>query len=166
MKEFDNNLQQALQDWRQSSLDQVRSLAADLGNRHFAAGIPVLVQLLDHEDEIVRYNAVNSLAFEFGYKPAAERLLTMLAVDPAEDCRLVAGAALGNLFQNSKDRDVLAALAKAAINDPDEDVRSSAYKALLIVNGVSREEHLRVLTGPSLPVDPARVKAILEQLSE
>ena len=167
MENLDNSLQQALETWRQgrASLDEVRALAADLGNKHFSPGIPTLVELLDHEDEIVRYNAVNSLAFEFQHKPAADRLLTMLGEDADEDCRRVAAGALGNLFQNSREGRVLAALAKAALNDPDEDVRRSAYKALLITNGVSREEHLEILRSQTLLVDPARVKAILAEIS-
>jgi hypothetical protein len=56
------------------------------------------------------------------------------------------------------------ALANAALNDPNKGVRENAYLALLIVNGVSSEEHLRLLKSSSLPVDPERVKSIVEQL--
>src|SRR5713101_7536220 len=127
MEPLDNSLPKVLESWQQgrTSTAEIRSLAADLGNQHFAPGIPVLVQLLDHGDEIVRYNAVNSLAFEFQYKPAADKLIVMLAQDSDEDCRAVAAGALGNLFQNIRDGRVLAALAKADLNDSDEDVRSS-----------------------------------------
>ncbi len=162
-------LEQALDNWRQgrASLDEVRSLAADLGNQHFLPGIPAALELLEHEDEIVRYNAVMSLAFEFHHTPAADKLLAMLAGDPDEDCRRVAAGALGNLCQNTKDRRVLQALAKAALNDSDEDVRSSAYEALLIVNGVPRKEHLRLLTSDkNLQVDPDRVKTILAEIAQ
>jgi HEAT repeat protein len=167
MEQLNNILEQALENWRQgrASLEEVRSLAADLGNQHFAPGIPGLVQLLDHEDQIVRYNAVNSLAFEFHHEPIVRKLLAMLAEDSDEDCRRVAAAALGTLCQNSRDRHVLEALAKAALNDSDEYVRSSAYKALRIVNGVSREEHLELLRSQSLSVDSARVQAILTEVS-
>ena len=164
---IDNILEQALESWRQgrASLEQVRSLAADLGNQHFAPGIPGLIQLLEHKDEIVRYNAVNSLAFEFHHKPVADQLLAMLTRDPDDDCRRVAAAALGSLFQNSRDRRILAALGQVTLNDPEEYVRSSAYKALQIVNGVSREEHLALLRSQSLSVDPARVEGILAGIS-
>jgi HEAT repeat protein len=139
-------------------------MAAEMGNQHYSPGIPALVELLGHEDELVRYNAVNSLAFEFHHKPIVTKLLAMLAEDSDEDNRRIAAAALGGLSQDSQDRRVLAALAKAALNDPDEDVRKSAYKALLSVNGLSREQHLRVLTDPNLPVDMNRVKAILAEI--
>jgi HEAT repeat protein len=167
MEQPDNNLEQTLENWRQgrASLDQIRKLAAELGERHFAAGVPALVQLLDHEDEIVRYNAAMSLGFELHHKPATNRLLAMLAEDPDDDVRDVAAGSLRTLWQATKDPRVLEALAKAALNDPDEDVRKAAYKALLIVNGLPREEHLQLLTGGSLPVDPARVETILTEIS-
>ncbi|HEX3740509.1 MAG TPA: HEAT repeat domain-containing protein [Terriglobales bacterium] len=167
MEQLNNSLERALENWRQgrASLDQVRKLAGELGERHFEAGIPALVQLLDHDDEIVRYHAAMSLGFDLNYRPATNKLLTMLTKDTDDDIRDCAAGALGTLWQNTKDRHVLMALAKSALNDPDEDVRKSAYKALLIVNGVPREEHLQLLTGESLPVDTARVQSILAAIS-
>jgi hypothetical protein len=167
MEHLDKDLQRALEDLRmgRASLEEVRSMAADLGNRHFASGIPDLVQLLEHEDSIVRYNAVNSLAFEFHYKNVADRLLAILARDSDEDCRRIAAAALGDIFQNSRDRRALSALANPALYDLDDDVRKSAYKALLIVNGVSQDEHVELLRSQTLLVDAARVKAILTEVS-
>jgi HEAT repeat protein len=163
----EKGLGQALESWQQgrASLEEVRALAADLGNEHYTEGIPGLMQLLDHDDEIVRYNAVNSLAFEFHYEPVAEKLLAMLAGDPDDDCRRVAAGGLGALFQNSRERWILAALAHSALKDPEEYVRSSAYKSLQIVNGVSREKHLELLRDQSLSVDPARVQSILTAIS-
>jgi HEAT repeat protein len=157
------NLRQALETWRRggASVREIQSLAADLGNQHFAPGIPTLIQLLDHEDEIVRYNAVNSLAFEFHYEPVADKLVTMLTLDSDSDCRGAAAGGLGTLCRNSKDRRVLSALGEAALNDTDEYVRSSAYKALQIVNGVSPAEYLELLMNRSLSVEPELVKAIL-----
>jgi HEAT repeat protein len=167
MEQLENSLEQALHKWRQgrASLDEIRALTRELGNQHFAPGIPALAQLLDHEDEIVRYNAAMALGFELHHKPATDKLLALLASDADEDVRDVAAGALGTLWQSTKDHRVVKALATAALDDPDEDIRQSAYKALLIVNGVSREEHLQLLTGGSLPVDPARVKAIVEELT-
>jgi hypothetical protein len=106
-----------------------------------------------------------SLGFDLHHKPATDKLLAMLGEDADEDVRDVAAGALRTLWQDSKAPLVLAALAKAALNDPDEDIRKSAYKALLIVNGVPREEHLQLLTGGKIPVDPARVKAIMAEIS-
>ncbi len=162
------SIQQALESWQQgvASPEQVRALAADLGNEHYSQGIPALTQLLDHDDEIVRYNAINSLAFEFHHKPVFEKLLAIMSGDPDDDCRGAAAGGLGALFQNSKDRRVLGALGYSALNDPDELVRSSAYKSLQIVNGVSRDQHLDLLRNQSLKVDPARVESILTEISE
>lgn len=160
------NLQQLLEAWgeERASIEDLRSLAADLGNQHFVSGVPTLVQLLDHPDEIVRYNAVMSLAFAFHYLPIADQLLKMLADDPDEDCRRIAASALGNLFSDTRDHRVLAALGHAALSDPDEYVRSSAYKSLQIVNGISREQHLELLRDESLSVDPALVQSILAEI--
>jgi HEAT repeat protein len=164
----DKSLDEALEAWRQrrASLAEVRSLAAAIGNQHYAPGIPALVQLLNHEDEIVRYNAAVSLAFEFHHTPAGEKLLSMLEKDPDEDCRDVGAVAMGTLYESTRDRRIMAALAEAALNDSDEYVRASAYKSLQIVNGVSRDERLEMLRDQSLSVDPARVQAILQQVSE
>jgi HEAT repeat protein len=167
MDQLDNNLEQTLEEWRQgrASLDQIRKLAGEVGEQHFEAGIPALLQLLDHDDEIVRYHAAMSLGFDLNYRPATNKLLVMLVEDTDDDVRDVAAGGLRTLWQGAHDPHVLAALAKAAMNDPDDDVRKSAYKALLIVNGVPRDEHLQLLTGGSLPVDPARVKSIMTEIS-
>jgi len=158
-----NSLEQALEGWQhgQASLQEVRALAADLGNEHYSPGVPALMQLLGYGDEIVRYNAAMSLSYEFHHKPAAEALLAMLAGDPDDDCRRVAAGGLGALFQNTRNGRILAALGHAALNDSDEYVRSAAFKSLLIVNGVSRDQHLELLRDQSQSVDPARVQSIL-----
>jgi HEAT repeat protein len=159
------DLEEAVDKWRKgcASLDDVVSLAAQLGNKHYLPGIPILMELFDHEDPIVRYNAAMSLGFEFHHRPAVERLLTMLADDPDEDCRHVAAGALGAIFQETKDRRVLLALAKSALNENDVDdyVRSNAYRAILRVNGVSADERYRLLHENNLPVDREKIDQIL-----
>lgn len=67
MDQPNDELGHSLEDWRQgrASLDDVRSLAIQLGNQHYSPGIPVLLELLDHKDEIVRNNAVVSSALTF-----------------------------------------------------------------------------------------------------
>jgi HEAT repeat protein len=167
MEPLDNNLEQALENWRQgrASLDQIRKLAGELGERHFEAGIPALVQLLDHDDEVVRYQAAISLGFDLKCRSATNKLLATLVEDTDADVRDAAAGALRVLWESTKDHHVLRALAKSALDDPDEDVRKSAYMAVIIVNGVPREEHLQMLTGGRLPVDPARVKAIVGEIS-
>lgn len=158
-------MDEVIHQWKQgmATTEQVIDLAADLGNRHYNAGIPILLQLLKHSNAIVRYNAVMSLAFEFHHMEAVEPLLNMLANDEDEECRDVAAGGLGNLCQDTRDRRVLEALAESVLSDSDEGVRRSAYKALEIVNGVSRDEHLRLLRDRELRVDPQRVRCILQQ---
>jgi HEAT repeat protein len=155
-------LGQRLEAWSRGlvSLEETRSLAADLGNQHYAQGILALMELLGQDDEIVRYNAAMSLGFEFQYLPAADKLLRMLAEDRDEDCKDMAAGAIGIIFQGSSDPRILRALGKAALEDPDEGVRTSAYRALLGVNGLSTDEHLQLLREQNLPVDRDRVDKI------
>jgi HEAT repeat protein len=166
MSQNEKNLEAALENWRKgaTSDEDLRSLALDLGAYKYTPGIPALVELLDHKDEMVRYNAAGSLATDFKDTLATGRLLTMLASDPDEHCKSMAASSLATLSRDTKDAVVLAALAKASLEDPNEYVRDSAYEALLIVNGVSREEHLSFFRNPP-HVDPDRVKSILEEVS-
>jgi hypothetical protein len=149
---------------RRASLEEVRALAAEIGNQHWARATPVLIELLSHEDAIVRYNAINSLSFELNERLAEQKVLNILGSDQDEDCRRVSAGALGYLFQNTRNREVLTALANAAMSDSDDDVRGAAYKALLIVSGVSREEHLELLRKEVVNVDPERVRSIVGKL--
>ena len=165
MSQSKKDLEKELEKWRRgrATLEEIRSLPPRLGKSDFAPGIPVVLKLLDHEDEIVRYNAVVSLSFDFQYKPALQGLVKVLAEDPDGDCRDAAADGLAFLFRNSKNCVVLEALGNAALSDSDKDVRSAAYMALLNVNGVSDEEHSRMLRGPRRLVDPAQVNAILKE---
>jgi hypothetical protein len=149
---------------RRASLEDLRSLAADIGNQHYSQGIPVLLHLLHHEDDIVRYNAAVSICFELNYKPATDSLLQMLASDQDEDCRDTAASGLGNLWEGSREREIMTALAEAALNDTDEYVRRSAFRALQIVNGVTRDER-ETLRDENLAVEPSKIRAILSQAS-
>src|SRR5258708_12282903 len=120
MNELDNYLDVALENLRlgRDSLDQVVKMCRDIGQRRFERGIPVLLQLLDYDDEIVRYNAAMSLGFNLHYKPATSKLLAMLSGDLDEDVRDVAAGALRSLWQNTINAQVLAALPTAPLNDP------------------------------------------------
>jgi HEAT repeat protein len=162
------DLEQTLEKWRSghASLGDIRVLSRELGKQHFLPGILALVQLLDHEDEIVRYNAAKGLGFHLRHKPATDKLLVMLGEDADEDVRSVAAGALRTIWQNTKEPRILKALAKAALTDTDEDLRIDAYRALLIVNGVPREKHLQLLTDESLQVDPSSAKAIVDAISQ
>lgn len=162
MDENARKLEASLENWRKSvaSVEDVRSLAMDLGAYKYMPGIPALIELMGHKDDMVRYNAAGSLATDFHYLPVTTRLMTMLANDPDEDCRSMAASCLASLCHDTKDHAVLVALAKASLEDPDEYVQDSAYRALLIVNGVSREQRLSFFRDPP-HVDPNRVRSIL-----
>lgn len=143
------------------SLDQTRNLAARIGDMKYVAGAPVLLQLLQHKDEIVRYHAIMSLGFNLRFKDGTSALVQVLKGDPDEDCRDAAAGALGALWRNTKDRQIIEDLANAALEDSDEDVQKAAYSSLIAVNGVSDEEYLEMLRQERKPVDPRRVDSIV-----
>lgn len=165
MDKKEKNLETSLENWRSgaASIEDVRFLAQDLGAYLYRPGIPVLIELVDHQDDMVRYNAAASLAMNHVYLPATGRLLTMLASDRDEDCRSMAAFCLASLRHDTKDQVVLAALAKASLEDPDEYVRDSAYHALLFVNGLPEERRHGVFQDHP-HVDPDRVKSILAEM--
>lgn len=167
MDKKEKNLEASLENWRKgvASIEEVRSLAQDLGAYLYMPGIPILLELLEHKDEIVRYNAAGSLGSNFIYTPATGRLLKMLANDPDEDARSMAASSLASLCHDTKDRVVLAALAKSALEDPDEYVRDSAYQSLLFVNGLPEKKRQSIFQNPP-HVDPNRVRSILAEISE
>ena len=145
----------------QLPLEEQRSMTADLGLLEDKRSEEVLLSLLGNADPITRYNAVTALGFDRGVRSAAPLLRSMLADDPDEDCRGASASALGQLLQNSNDSEAICSLALAALNDPDEIVRRSAYKAALIVRGISPEDHLALLRDESLTVDIERVRSWL-----
>jgi hypothetical protein len=84
----------------------------------------------------------------------------LLVEDPDEDCRDVTAAGLGYLFSKSHDCSLISLLSRVAVNDSDEDVRRSAFSALLRVSGHADEEQL-LLQRP--PVDKATIGRILSE---
>jgi hypothetical protein len=107
---------------------------------------------------------VSSLGYDLKYRPATDKLLVLLKADPDADVRNGAASAFNIIWQGSKNGRVLQALGDAALHDPDEDIRRSAYGYLQIVNGVSRDEHLEPLIKRSIQVDPRKVEAILNDI--
>src|SRR3984957_14853344 len=120
MDENARRLEASLESWRKgvAPVEDVRSLALNLGAYKCRPGIPVLVELMDHKDDMVRYNAAGSLATDFHYVPMTGRLIKMLASDPDDDCRSMAASCLASLCHDTKDHVVLAALANASLEDP------------------------------------------------
>src|ERR1700723_442775 len=143
------------------SVEEQRDLAAALGTARDARSEAALLSLLGNEEAIVRYNAIIALGFDRGIRSAAPILKKIATSDPDEDCRDAAVSVLGNIFQNTKDREVLSILGSLALSDADEIIRRSAYKAALIVYGVSREEHLSLLQDKTLVVDTEKVGMML-----
>ena|ERR1035437_9636779 len=147
----------------QLSLEELRGLAADLGSSNDEISEKALLVLLMHTDPIVRYNAIVAAGFDVGLRSAAPQLKAIAKNDSDEDCRDASVSALGNMFQNGRDQDVLVILCSVALNDADENIRRSAYKSALIVNGVSRDEHLSLLQDRNLVVDREKIAMMANQ---
>lgn len=143
------------------SVEEQRDLAADLGASSDPESEAALFLLLGNEDPIVRYNAIVALGFDRGVRSATPLLKSLAISDPDEDCRDASVSVLGNMFQNTKDREVLSIIGSLALSDPDEIIRRSAYKAALIVYGISREEHLSLLQDGKLAMDAEKIRMIL-----
>lgn len=121
------------------SVTEVADFAADAGTQNYIEAERDVNRLLDHEDAIVRYNAMATLAYEWGRTPRIDRIREILLTDSDRDCRRQAVGALGSLFRGKQDRDVLEILVGTARNTREEmDVRAFAYTAALDVIGVSR----------------------------
>jgi HEAT repeat protein len=163
MKEFEGTAENQIKKWRSGAMDtaELRSLPTSIGRDQYQSGIPILLELATHEDEIVRYNAVMSLSFKLHYQAAKDLFCSILQKDPDEDCRDAAAGGLGYLFDKSKECTLIRVLGTACFSDPDEDVRRSAYAALLRVSGLADETLLYLQTGPRPPVNERLAKEVL-----
>ncbi len=132
------------------STDEIRSLATKFGEARIAEAIPDLKQLLDYPDDIVRYNSISSLAFEFGICNRLERLREILFDDPDEYVRGTAAAAIGSLNRGTKNPDLLTLFQRLAKDKSEhEHVRISAYDAIFNVLGVPFLEQPRDVDSPA-----------------
>ena len=147
----------------QLSIEEQRNLAADLGSLTDMKSQATLISFLGNEDPITRYNAIIALGFDRGVRAVSSTLTRMLESDPDEDCRSASAAALGQMFQNTNDQSVLQVLGSSALHDSDKAVSRSAYKAALIVHGVSPEEHLALLRDEALAVNREKVGLMLSK---
>jgi len=121
------------------SVREIADFAADAGNENYIEAETEVNQLLDHPDAIVRYNAMATVAYEWGRSPRIDRIIEILFTDRDEDCRRQAAGALGSLHRGKRDRRVLDALVRAVNNGQETpDVRAFAYTAALNVIGVPR----------------------------
>jgi hypothetical protein len=143
-------------------LEDLRHTATAIGRLGLEEYGPFLgEQLIHHADAIVRYNAICSLGLKLHNTDYSDKYLNMADSDPDSDCRSMACAVLGNLYQSSSDVRVLPRLAKIAIEDAEEYVRVSAYKAALIVQGLSKAINLEILRSLRLNVDVIKMRELL-----
>lgn len=124
----------------QLTVREVADFAADAGKENYIEAEPEVNDLLDHKDPIVRYNAMGTLAYEWGRSHRTDRILEILSVDPDDDCRRQAAVALGSLFRGRRERHVLDVLVGIAKNSNEPmDLRASSYVSGLSMIGVSRD---------------------------
>ena len=119
---------------------EVADLFADAGTHNYVKARNDVEKLLDHANPIIRYNAIGTLALEWGLDSRADRIKAIALRDPDSDCRRCAAAALGSLFRDTKDPHTLKTLISIARNsDEVQHVRAFAYTGALDVLGVSRD---------------------------
>ena len=100
--------------------------------------IPAVYQLLDDEDENVRYFALESLVLSLGLKgrSAVSRCWSILADDPSDDLRALAASCIGSSYYGTGLPDVFNRLKCVAADESlSGRVRFSAYSALFQVAG-------------------------------
>ena len=133
---------------------EVANLAADLGTSdyinvsedNYIQAMEVVEKLLDHPSEIARYNALGTLAYEWGACSNIDRIKDIASSDPDDDCRRQAAAALGSLFAGTRNIDTLRFLESIVTqSEEEEDVRESAYTGALNVLGIPYFEQPKLL---------------------
>jgi hypothetical protein len=120
---------------------EIADFAADAGTQNFVEAEPDINQLLDDVNPIVRFNALATLAYEWGRTSRLDRIKAIARDDTDRDCRRQAVGALGSLFRGRRDKAVLQLLSEIANDDKEEqDVRAFAYTAALDVLGMPRAQ--------------------------
>jgi len=134
------------------SVAEIADFVADAGNQNYIEARPDVERLLDHESPTVRYEAMGTIAYEWGICSRVERIIEILLTDENEDCRRQAAGALGSLFRGKRERRVLDPLVRMVKNAREaRDVRAFAYTGALDVIGVPRNMQpsaLRLEVGP------------------
>ncbi|MGH9863458.1 MAG: HEAT repeat domain-containing protein [Candidatus Acidiferrales bacterium] len=119
--------------------DEIADPVADFGTGNYIEAKPDVERLLDHPDPIVRYNALGTLAYEWGAAERVDRIVDILKHDQDSDCRRQAAGALGSLHRGVRDKGLAKTLANVVLDQAErDDVRVSAYTALLDILGIER----------------------------
>jgi HEAT repeat protein len=122
-----------LQELRQGKLspDEIYNVLVDFGRMRFLEARPDVERLLHHEDQQVRYMALNVLTLDWHLKEYWKTALDVLEHDPDDDNRLRAATVLDALKKNTGDPLVLRALARVVRNENENEfVRKAAYHAM------------------------------------
>jgi len=131
---------------------EVADLAADLGTANHIEARADVEKMLSHPLFAVRFNALATLAYEWGVASNTDRIVEIALTDPDEDCRRQAAGALGSLFRGTQNKDVLAVLVSIVRDsNKEKDLRSFSYTSALDVIGVARSiqpNPMRLTVGP------------------
>lgn len=147
-----------LSDW------ETAALAADLGAANYVEAKSDVEALLNHKYPLVRFNALATLAYEWGESSSTGRIMEIAVADPDQDCRRQAAGALGSLFRGSRNAEIADLLVGIARNEDEaNDVRAFAYTATLDVIGIARS----VQPNPTrLTVGSEELRALRDQLRD
>lgn len=119
--------------------DTVRArFAAFAGRLEHVPSASMLRSLLEDDDEIVRYNALNSLVLNLGQRSPemAATCRRLVDEDPDEDVRRLALACLGSIYFGSHDIELFAWIRRRLAEERFElDLVGTAYQVLFEIPG-------------------------------
>ena len=119
----------------------IHNTLVQIGKRQIREAGSLVARFLTSDDPDLRNVALMVLALDLGLHEYAETALRFLTEDPDPLCRMSGASAAGGFMQGTNDRRTLVVLARVASNEQeDEQVRSSAYRAILSVIGRSNLE--------------------------
>lgn len=132
------------------------SLFAEMEKRYENQDTEYFVDLLDHEDYVVRTRATCILV-DFGGQDKVEHIARVLKDDPNELVRHEAAFSLGQMCYSSG----IEPLVSATLDDPSMFVRHEAAIALGVIGSPRAEEALQqALEDPDRPVVDSAVVAL------
>ena len=129
--------------WKRGLLSnpEITDAIAEFGASNYQPAVRMVEAALDSDDSLVRYNAMATLAYEWGTCSRLARIEEILLHDNDADCRRQAAGALGSLKRSSSDLQTLKLLREVAGDDQQPaDLRAFVYTASLGVLGLPRNE--------------------------
>lgn len=142
----------------------------EFGRENFCEARPVVERFLTHEDEQLRYIALEVLTNHWRLAEHWQTARDFLEHDPDDDCRRMGASSLEALKMNTKDRLTLEVLARVVCNEQEDGmVRVSAYEAMhSVIHFDPRKQFKMTCKGTSLlrEIDWNMVKSYLPEGSD